>query len=296
MGKFEFGFREIWQLHQAYGSLKPSLRQNNFWRNKMKEILDRIKERFKENKNWLALIIGETGSGKSWSAIKLGEQLDPNFSIDNICFTPKEFLERIDKGELAKGSILIYDEAGISFGARDFYQDVNKALSYVLQGFRAFNIGTIFTTPNLSFIDIHARKLIHTVLETISVNHNESYCIVKWKNLEHNPLYDKTYYKFPRIIRNNRIITVDRIKIYKASDKLLDAYEKKKMAYLKALTKRSIDSIDKDEAKKHPLTDEQLIDTGNKEGIDWSNTGKIMARFNIYREKVYRLQAKVRER
>ncbi len=262
----------------------------------MKEILDRIKERFKENKNWLALIIGETGSGKSWSAIKLGEQLDPNFSIDNICFTPKEFLERIDKGELAKGSILIYDEAGISFGARDFYQDVNKALSYVLQGFRAFNIGTIFTTPNLSFIDIHARKLIHTVLETISVNHNESYCIVKWKNLEHNPLYDKTYYKFPRIIRNNRIITVDRIKIYKASDKLLDAYEKKKMAYLKALTKRSIDSIDKDEAKKHPLTDEQLIDTGNKEGIDWSNTGKIMARFNIYREKVYRLQAKVRER
>lgn len=259
----------------------------------MKVVLNRVRERFQKNKNWLCLIVGETGSGKSWSAIKIAETLDPNFSVKNVCFTPKEFLERIESGELKRGSFLIYDEAGITFGARDFYKDVNKALSYVLQGFRAFNIGTIFTTPNLSFVDVHARKLIHTVIETISINHNEKYCIVKWKNLEHNPLYDKTYYKFPRTVINGKVITVNRMNIYKASDKLIEAYERKKMKFLKDLTRQSLEDIKRQEKKKKYRTDEDIIRNGNKEKINWKNTRKVCAKFNIARDRAYRIQEKV---
>lgn len=142
-------------------------------------------------------------------------------------------------------------------------------------------------------IDIHARKLIHTVIETISINHADNFAWVKWKKLEHNPLYDKTYYKFPRIIKNNRIITVNRLKIYKASIKLLHAYEKKKMNYLKALTKRSLETIAREEKKKFPITDDEIINRINKEKLDWKNTNLVSAYFSIGRHRTYRIQYKM---
>ncbi|EQD60470.1 hypothetical protein B2A_03672, partial [mine drainage metagenome] len=43
--------------------------------------------------NLIALFIGDTGSGKSYSAIRLAERVDPNFSVARIVFTVKEFLD-----------------------------------------------------------------------------------------------------------------------------------------------------------------------------------------------------------
>ena len=47
-------------------------------------------QRLNTNRNWLAIITGETGSGKSWTAAKMGEDLSAMtkrpFTSKNIVF------------------------------------------------------------------------------------------------------------------------------------------------------------------------------------------------------------------
>jgi len=255
-----------------------------------------VKQRFTKNKNWLGLFIGGTGSGKSWGAVKVGELLDPKFNIDNICFSPEELLQRLKGKKLKKGAILIYDEAGISFGARDFYKDVNKALSYVFQGFRAYNIGTIFTTPDISFIDVHARKLIHTVIETVpnSINYEEGYCEVKWKWTDHNPLMSKTYYKFTKTKINGKVKREARTRIYMASKELLEEYETKKMQFLDKLMKDSLEQIKADKILNQKITDDYIREQIKEQNVELNPYG-LQTKFKIGKDRAYRIIHSLRQ-
>ena len=41
-----------------------------------------IKQRIKQNKNFLGFISGPTGSAKSWSSLRIAEDLDKDFEIE----------------------------------------------------------------------------------------------------------------------------------------------------------------------------------------------------------------------
>jgi ABC-type dipeptide/oligopeptide/nickel transport system ATPase component len=46
----------------------------------MNYIIESVKRRINhQNKNWLAIICGETGSGKSYSALRLAEMIESFF-------------------------------------------------------------------------------------------------------------------------------------------------------------------------------------------------------------------------
>ena len=65
-----------------------------------------IKQRIKRNKNFLACITGPTGSGKTYSALRLAERLDSEFDASRIVFTPQEFIDLLNSGTLKKGSVI----------------------------------------------------------------------------------------------------------------------------------------------------------------------------------------------
>ena len=48
------------------------------------------------NKNWLCIVCGATGSGKSYTALKIAETVDPNFNIKKVVFTAKDFMNLIN--------------------------------------------------------------------------------------------------------------------------------------------------------------------------------------------------------
>lgn len=194
--------------------------------------LDSIKRRVHSlNDNWMAIVCGRTGSGKSYFALKLGELLDPEFNINRICFSIREFMKLINSENLKTGSVVLFDEAGVGIGARDWFTIQNKMFMNVLETFRYRNYIIIFTTPNLGFIDIKARTLFHTYFETLSINRKEGTVRCKLHNIQTNPKSGKSYFKYPK----TQLTSLRVMKVGKPSRKLINAYEKKKKVFGKKL-------------------------------------------------------------
>ena len=104
--------------------------KNSVW------LLQWIRNRIKKNRNLIALFIGDTGSGKSLSSIRLAERVDPNFSVDRIVFTVKEFLDLVNSG-LPAGSVIVFDDAGLGINARLWQEMSARVFGMLTQGFRS---------------------------------------------------------------------------------------------------------------------------------------------------------------
>lgn len=190
-----------------------------------------------KNKNWLCVIVGQTGSGKSYSALRLAEAIDPNFNIKQIGFKAKEFMNIINSGETSRGSIVVFDEAGVGMSSREWYTISNKMLGFILQTFRRDNIGVIFTVPSFSFIDSQARQLIHNFIQTMGINYQAKTCITKLHRVETNPRFGKVYMKYYRYFDGEIIKKVHPFYIGMPSKKLIEDYEEIKGKFADKLKK-----------------------------------------------------------
>jgi len=255
----------------------------------MNVLIQRIHNRLhKQNKNWLAIICGSTGSGKSYSALTLANQIDPSFTVDRVVLTPESFMKILNSGKLKKGNAIIFDEAGVGMPSREWYSFSNKMLSYILQTFRHQNLAVIFTTPSFDFIDSQARKLFHTYIETCGIRYKEKLCVTKWMDIQYNAKIGKTYYKFPRTVEGGEITVINRIKFPLPPQDLINAYEVKKKQYTKTLKQELGDTLQKlkDKAnKKKPVSNEVLVKKlkaiMKKKGIDTISTSKVVAYLGI---------------
>lgn len=116
-----------------------------------------------QKKNFLMAVTGETGAGKSYTTLRMGELLDPRFTIDNVCFSAKEFLRKVQDIKF-NGQVLIFDDAGaMGIGNRRWYTETNIMTNYVIQTFRYKHGIVFFCVPDFSLIDIGTRKMIQAI-------------------------------------------------------------------------------------------------------------------------------------
>jgi hypothetical protein len=227
-------------------------------------ILNNIHNRLMhKNKNWLCVICGPTGSAKSYSGMRLGEMINPErFDIDRIVFNAEDFMKLLNSGTLNKGDVIMFDEAGVGLPAREFASLTNKMFNYVLQTFRYRNIGVIFTIPSFSFLDIQARKLLHSYVETVSINREKNHAIVKFLDINVNPrIKDKIYFQYPRIrLPNGRVYTIQQCHIRLPTAALQEQYEVKKAQFAETLNKAVLTEIQHTKSKEEekPLDLKQL--------------------------------------
>ena len=200
---------------------KDDEKANSIW------LLRWIRNRIKKNRNLIALFIGDTGSGKSLSSIRLAEAVDPNFNVDRIVFTVKDFIALVNLG-LPPGSVIIFDDAGLGINARLWQEVSARIFGMLTQGFRYKQIITFITVPDESFIERQSRKLVHIRFEATDVQG-----LMKPKLLSRNPFDpDRPLAKYPRIHRGMSEITVKLVKFKLPSDELREKYEAKKKEYM----------------------------------------------------------------
>lgn len=228
----------------------------------MANLLKEIKSRINKNKNCLVIVCGETGSGKSYSAGYIAETLDPDHDVDHhLVFTAKQFMRLINSKQLKKGSVIIWDEAGVGIPTREWYSISNKAISYVLQTFRFMNLIVIFTTPAFEYIDKQTRNLFHFYIETIKVHiegERKNRVESKVHQLQYNPVYEKQYKKY----LYDQGMKLNPTYIGKPSEKWITNYEKKKKLYARQLNVdvgKQIESFEYNKRMRQQLSTEDYI-------------------------------------
>lgn len=205
-----------------------------------------FESRFNKNKNVLILIIGATGSGKSWACMKICEDWykyrfgeTKKFTSNNICFSLVESAEKILNGEVKQEEFLIVEEAGIQMNSLEFQNKTNKLFNNILQSVRCKNTGFIFNLPSFALMNKTARSLAHAVFEMVKIEGN--YSVLKPKGLQTNAMSGKIYPKYLRQIIDGKFIKASRLKVGKPSPELVIPYEKMKQEFVDKQLRNIVD-------------------------------------------------------
>lgn len=233
------------------------------------KIVTYIKQRIKKNKNMLICFTGGTGSGKSYSAIRLGEligeSLGVEFNTDYITFEPGEFMRMVNSDKMRRGSVLILDEAGVVINARTWQSKINMMINYLTQTFRHRNYITIFCVPDMSFIDKAVRKLFHCYMETENVDYTKKVCWCKPFMLQNNQRTGNTYFKYLRFkVPGKGVTKLERVGFSLPNKELLDAYEEKKLEFTGRLNRDIEETINEEQGEILPDGKRKLTELQSK--------------------------------
>ncbi len=205
-----------------------------------------ILTRIANNKNFICCISGQTGSGKSYSALKVGENLDPDFDIRNVCFTPEEFMDLVTgkTKKLKRGSVICFDEIQVTMSALDFQSIQAKLINSCLQTFRYMGFILFMTSPFFTFINKSARKLFHSRWETVSIDYKKKQCNLKPFLLQTNQQSGDTYHKYLRVwTKKTGVVPLKTLRVGLCSDELKKAYEQKRQKFSNDLNQSIADDL-----------------------------------------------------
>ncbi len=238
-----------------------------------------IKQRIRKNKNFLCFISGQTGSGKSYSSLRIAEMVDPNFNIERVVFSGTELMKLINSGTLKKGSAIVFEEAGIGLSNRNWQSTTNKMLNFLVQTFRHRNFILIFNSPYLDFVDAATRRLFHAEFRTMSIDFKEKKCKLKPQHIQYNSRLKKFYYKYLKVITPEGTIPVKRWNVSKPSKELLQDYEEKKTEFTDRLNAEIMKELEDANSNTKELTEKQkeVLDV-LEDGNTMSNAAKILGK------------------
>lgn len=209
--------------------------------------------------NWMITC----NSGKSFSAMRIALEIDPNFTEENVVFSAQEFMELLHSGKLKAGSMIIWDEAGVGIATRDWYSILNKSINYVLQTWGHQSIGLLLTVPDFSFVDSQTRKLCNMYFKTIKLNRQRGFSTMKVYHL--TPM-DKAEMKRvrPRYTIAGKKLDIEFIHVKKPPAWLVNRYLAKKEAFTSKLNREVLFDIQQLEKSKEKesiktISDEDML-------------------------------------
>ncbi len=226
------------------------------------------------------------GVGKSYTGLKIGEQMDKYLLEDidkKVVWTPKAFIEAINywdnrrqrhTGETLPGQVVILDEAELLINNRTFYSFINRAILYILSTFRYKRGMAMVITPHISFVDVGVRKLMEYVLFNNKVLENSMQTVYTNPRILIKDYYTgNIYYKAPRIynVATGTIEKLSSVKVGLPSEDLARAYEERARKFKDKLGKDLLKEIEKfeesefgsEEDKKNQLDElaKKVLDT-----------------------------------
>jgi len=163
--------------------------------------LDRIKHSVtKRDLDFVCIVDGGEGTGKSVFTFQIAKYLSHNFTIDNICFNSEQFIHAIKTAP--KFAAIVLDEAFSAANSRASLSDVNRALIAVATEMRQKNLFIFIVIPSFFDLDRYfALWRCKALLHVYATNSGERGRYVIFPRTSKKLLYlygKKTYnYAFP---------------------------------------------------------------------------------------------------
>ena len=122
----------------------------------------------KKDFDWFMVVDGEEGAGKSVFGMQIAKTLDPNFNIDQVAFTPAEFISLVVNAK--KHQCIVFDEAFTGLSSRSALSEVNQLLVSLMMEMRQKNLFIILIMPTFFMLDkycvLHRTKgLFHVYIK-----------------------------------------------------------------------------------------------------------------------------------
>ena len=118
----------------------------------------------KKDWDWVTIVDGLEGSGKSTIAQQVAVLVDPTFNLDRVVFNPEDFKKAIHKSKPYQA--IIYDEAYNTMSSGKAMHNAQKSVLSMLAEIRQKNLFLFFCCP--TFFDIiknlamwRSKTLIH---------------------------------------------------------------------------------------------------------------------------------------
>ena len=224
-----------------------------------------VKKRIKNNLNFIGLLSGETGVGKSYNGLSMAYKLDLEFSISQVSFTLLETMKILNSDWFKKKKlkVVLFDEAQVEISNRDWQSRINKLMNFLLSTFRHQNIIFIFTTPFEDDIDVKTRKLLHCIFECKGWDSKTKLSLVRPKLQQYNPKMKKFYSHSLYVLKDKKMNKLVDWYLTKPPQHLIEEYEAKKTAFTSKLNLDIMNELQKADDKKNtdykkPLTEKQL--------------------------------------
>jgi len=213
-----------------------------------KYLENKKKRMTKRNQNWIAVVVGTVGSGKTYGALEISDDMMDRKHNPNVheIFSIDEFMENYNKHVYKKGDVLVFEEAGVNISAKNWQSKANKNINFVLQTCRHRNFSIIFTLPMFKFLDASTRALIHTVFiaDEKNIDYDKNISYLRVYDFKVDALNGKEPYKIiPKFWVDGVLIAMRRIAVKMPREEILEVYEKRKMDFTNKLNKEIEDQL-----------------------------------------------------
>jgi len=235
-------------------------------------ILSRAWERLHEdNEHFMLCLVGEEGSGKSMTAIRIAQELDPEFTADRVMFDVQELLRRLRDGEFEAGQAFVLDEAGVTLGRRTWQDRAQVLANQALQLIRSHNLALIFTLPALGELDSQAVSRLQAYYE-IKQKVPDKYVKGVWYYIktDRSESARGNYTPKPRIRHSDAPDErVDWLKFGPPDGDVVDEYLERKEQHQKETYDKAIEALgDDDSSEEEELTAIDVADDIMESGIE----------------------------
>jgi energy-coupling factor transporter ATP-binding protein EcfA2 len=214
------------------------------------EIVARLAQKhFKEKKNFFMVIVGRPGSGKSYTALKFAETIEPDFSPQHqIAYFPEQFQAVMDYVREHKKKVIVFDEAHVTLSSRKWFSATNVALNNIMTTFRQLHrLAVFFVTPYQNFVDKQLRGLFdyYCIVEKVQIDDEIVVYGMLYKigtNLF--DLRDQTpYLQKVRILWNGEVYVVGEMRIDLPSERVINEYENQSMKFKSDVLRKALETI-----------------------------------------------------
>jgi len=214
----------------------------------------------KRNNSVNVRFVGNTGSGKSWSALFYCEEcarmMGKRLAQEDIYFSIKDVLDKVARDNPPPGTIFFIDEQQIEAAASDYQSKRARAYSFFLSSVRSKRYIIVTTLP---FADMELKKIrrfFNVEVETNGANFSTNTVNSSPRYLEYSRKQkDKIYRKRLLVVHKDKELNLFKARkltywdIPKPSDSIINIYEQMKAEFQGQLYKKLSKELAEDELK-----------------------------------------------